>query len=270
METGGGVVFWGTAGRGWSSWFRIGRSMSGVEEQLLAVAEALGHGFEDADLLRDALTHRSFANERPKQAPRDNERLEYLGDSVIGLAASRLLYGRFPNATEGELTRRRADLVCEAALAEVAREIGVGDALRLGKGEARSGGREKPRLLASALEACVGAVCIDGGIGAAIACTERVLESRVSLASPGHSDFKSRIQELAQARQLGVPTYQLVDAVGPDHQRIFHVSVSVDGQVLGDGSGGSKLEAEQAAAREALPTLEADPDALGRPELPDP
>lgn len=224
-----------------------------------SVAEALGHRFRDTARLRDALTHRSFANERPDVAPNDNERLEFLGDAVAGLVVSSLLWERFPDASEGELTRRRADVVCESALADLAGELGIGDALRLGKGEEKSGGREKPRLLASALEACLGAVFVDGGPGVAIECTRRLFADRLDEAPPGASDYKSRVQELAQASGLGTPRYQVRDTEGPDHERTFHVAILVGGETLGVGQGRSKLEAEQAAAQAALDRLTDEP-----------
>jgi ribonuclease-3 len=219
------------------------------------LAAAIGHVFETPELLRDAVTHRSFANERPDAAPRDNERLEFLGDAVVGVVVSAMLWERFPDAPEGELTRRRADLVCEPALAELAASVGIGRALRLGRGEEKSGGRVKPRLLASAFEACMGAVFLDGGAETAIAVARRLFAPRMELAAPGASDFKSRVQELTQSRGQGTPSYELLRTEGPDHDRLFHVAIVVAGSVLAEGSGRSKLEAEQAAAEGALRLL---------------
>ena len=163
---------------------------------MAAVARALGHAFRDPALLRDALTHRSFANERPDLAPCDNERLEFLGDAVLGLAVAAMLFATYPKAREGELTRRRADLICEGALCEVAQGIGLGAALRLGNGEEQTGGRAKPRLLASALEACLGAVYEDAGVEAAFAVVRRLLGDRLAAArGGGAADFKSRAQQ---------------------------------------------------------------------------
>ena len=135
---------------------------------------ALGHSYADPDLLRDALAHKSYAHENPRLAPHNNERLEYLGDAVLGLAIAAELYERYPDAPEGLLTRRRAKLVCEATLAEVALELGLDDWLLLGRGEARSGGREKPRLLASVFEAVLGSLYVDGGMAVAGALITRV------------------------------------------------------------------------------------------------
>ena len=224
-------------------------------ERMAVVAEALGHRFEQGDLLRDALTHRSYANERPKLAPRDNERLEFLGDAVAGFVVSGMLWERFPEAPEGELTRRRADLVCEASLADIARDLGIGEALRLGRGEERSGGRDKPRLLASALEACLGAVYLDGGELAAVRVGRTLFAGRIDGVTPGASDFKSRVQELVQAKHGTTPRYEVLAAEGPDHDRTFRVAIVVGASTLGEGSGRSKGEAEQAAAERAWAQL---------------
>ncbi|MFW5924520.1 MAG: ribonuclease III [Myxococcota bacterium] len=216
------------------------------------VAGALGHRFTDPGLLEEALTHRSLRNERPNLAPRDNERLEFLGDAVLDLVVSALLWEAHPEAPEGELTRRRADLVCENTLSEVARDMGIGPAIRLGRGEERSGGREKPRLLASALEACMGAVYLDGGFAQALEVGRRLLSGRLGSVRPGASDFKSRLQETTQRAGAGTPTYELVRTDGPDHDRVFVVAVCVGDRTMAEAEGRSKLEAEQSAACSAL------------------
>jgi ribonuclease-3 len=202
--------------------------------------------------LLDALTHRSFKNERPDLAATDNERLEFLGDAVIGLLVASLLYVQFPDADEGELTRRRADLVSEKGLSEAAEAIALGDAMRLGKGEQKSGGRSKPRLLASALEALVGAVYSDGGADAAFAVARRIFEPRLHTSAPGHRDAKSRAQEWAQANLGGTPVYRLLGTDGPDHEREFTVAIELHEEEVATGAGRSKIEAEQAAASAAL------------------
>lgn len=228
------------------------------EPDFEAVARALGHHFADEQLLRNALTHRSFANEHPERAPSDNERLEFLGDAVISLSASALLWERFPEATEGELTRRRADLVCEASLAGLARELGLGPALRLGRGEDRSGGRKKPRLLCSALEACVAAVYVDGGIGQAMEVVRKLLTPLLDAPLLGQRDAKTRVQELVQALGEGTPRYVVVGTSGPHHAREFEIACITSLRELGRGVGRSKVEGEQAAARAALAFLEAE------------
>ncbi|AKF03620.1 Ribonuclease III [Sandaracinus amylolyticus] len=220
------------------------------------VAQRLGHAFGDLGLLMTALTHRSYVHEHPELAAADNERFEFLGDAIVGAAAAMVLERRFPTAREGELTRRRADLVNEGALATIAAELGIGDALRLGRGEERSGGRQKPRLLASALEACVAAIFLDAGIEPAIAIARALLAPRIDALAPGAKDFKSRLQERMQARGE-TPRYELERTEGPEHERVFHVIVTApDARVLARGSGRTKLEAEQAAARAALSELE--------------
>lgn len=221
------------------------------QERIAAVAAALGYEFRDATLLRDALTHSSFANERPKQAQSDNERLEFMGDAVLEWVVSTMLWEVFPGATAGEMTRRRADLVCEPALAEIAVALEIGPALRLGRGEERTGGRDNPRLLACALEACVAAVYLDGGNDAAVVVCRRLFEGRFHIGPPGARDFKSRVQEQLQSTGQKPPRYQVLEATGPDHAREFSIGLMVEGQELGRGRGRSKLEAEQAAAEQA-------------------
>jgi ribonuclease-3 len=226
------------------------------EPDLGAIERALGHRFRDDITLRIALTHRSFANEYPERGKGDNERLEFLGDAVLAMVASTLLWERFPSAPEGELTRLRAALVCEASLAELARGLGLGAALRLGKGEERSGGRNKARLLCCAFEAVVAAVYLDAGIGAAEDVLRRLLEPRLLAPRLGERDPKTRVQELVQARGGGAPRYVIVEQEGPEHARVFHAVCSgSDGSELGRGAGRSKVEAEQQAARAALGAL---------------
>ena len=233
--------------------------MSDPVEATRAVAVRLGHTFRDLSLLESALTHRSYVHEHPNLRAGHNERLEFLGDSVFGTAAAMLLYELFPEAREGELTRRRADMVNERALATIAGAIDLGGALRLGRGEDRSGGRTKPRLLASALEACIAAIYLDAGLDRAIEVARALLLPRVDEIAPGQLDFKSRVQERMQSRGEPTPRYELESTEGPEHARIFHVAIATqDGTVIGRGSGRSKLDAEQAAARAALEALTED------------
>lgn len=219
------------------------------------MAAALGHDFSRLALLRQALTHRSFVHERPDLAPDHNETLEFLGDSVVGLAAATLLRERFPTAREGELTRRRADLVCERTLARVAEKLELGPALRLGRGEERSGGRTKARLLASAFEACIAAVLLDADVVRALSVASALLEPFVETNEPGAEDFKSRVQELLQADGRPTPRYELVGHDGPEHARTFHVAIHGEAGELARGQGRSKSDAEQAAARTAYHAL---------------
>ncbi len=226
-----------------------------TEDPLGRLQERIGYSFEDLTLLRDALTHRSFVNEHPDRAPTDNERMEFLGDAILGLAASALLWRQYPTANEGELSRRRADLVCESSLATIGRTHELGELLRLGKGEEKSGGRDKSRLLASALEALIAAVYLDAGEQEAISVARALLAPYLVSDSPGESDYKSRLQEQLQRDGQSPPAYVLLGTEGPDHDRVFHVEVRLGEQALGRGSGRSKLAAEQLAAREALAAL---------------
>ena len=219
----------------------------------------LGHVFRNRRLLRVALTHRSWAHEHAAreglgEGPDSyNERQEFLGDSLIGLAAATLLFDRFDAAREGELTRRRADLVCERTLAHLATDLELGALLRLGRGEDRTGGREKPRLLASAFEACIAAIAVDAGSEVALGVARRLLETAVELLAPGELDFKSRLQEREQAAGRVSPRYELRATEGPEHARTFRVgALDEQGRVIGEGTGRSKSEAEQAAACAAL------------------
>ena len=211
----------------------------------------LGHSFRDRALLDEALTHRSYHNERKQQAPRHNERLEFLGDSILGAAVTAMLFERLPDVREGELTRRRAELVCEAGLAEVADTLDLGAALLLGRGEERSGGRRKPRLLASGVEALVGAVHQDAGFEAAAALVKRLLGPRVG-DTRGERDHKTTFQEWAQRHRSVTPRYELLEMEGPDHARSFRVSLQLGDEDYAAGEGRSKTEAEQEAARVAL------------------
>lgn len=219
---------------------------------LASLAQALGHAFQDTSCLHAALTHRSYANEHSQQQTADNERLEFLGDAVLGLVISDMLCRTFPNASEGELTRRRADLVCESTLAELATELRLGELLRLGKGEFKSGGQRKRRLLACTLEACLGAVFTDGGLPAAQHSIGLLFAQRLLNTEPGQRDHKSRLQRRAQAECHEAPLYTLLHSTGPDHERLFHVELSIAGQVRAQGEGRSKAEAEQQAACRAL------------------
>ena len=217
--------------------------------------DRLGHRFNDPALLELALTHRSWCAEHAGSA--SNERLEFLGDAVLSLVVTQRLYERFGDWTEGDLAKTRASLVNAATLAEVGRSVGLGGLLRLGRGEDASGGRGKPSILADALEAVIGAVYLDGGIGAADDAVGRLLGQRLDTAatSPGHSDFKTRLQELAARRGLEPPAYNVTTS-GPAHDRLFCAEVQAGG-AIGAGTGTTKKDAEQHAAEVAYSTLTA-------------
>ncbi len=212
--------------------------------------------FKDHLLLRRALTHRSFLNENP-EALEDNERLEFLGDAVLDYVVGVWLYNRFPEMAEGDLTRLRAALVRTEQLANFGNQIKIGSALRLGKGEEESGGRERKAILCGAFEALVGALCLDSGIEAVGEFIAIFLEEATKEILLYHRDKdpKSRLQEIIQAEGDPAPFYRVISESGPDHEKIFEVEVLVDGKVLGRGAGPSKQEASVIAARDALETL---------------
>jgi ribonuclease III len=227
---------------------------------------ALDHRFAQPELLRRALTHSSLAHEREADEPRreDNETLEFLGDAVVGLVAAEYVYRRYPELSEGELTRMRGALVSRRHLAEVAEQLELGRYLLLGRGEERSGGRTKMALLANAMEAVIGAIYLDAGLDAAC----RLIEARVigpvvaALREQLHvggsmGDFKSVLQELLQARRQGQPDYRITGETGPDHRKRFFVEVCVAGAALAEGEGRTRKHAEQDAARRAIDKLQA-------------
>ncbi len=220
------------------------------------IETALGYTFQDADLLRVALTHRSYSNERGET---DNyERLEFLGDSVLGLVAARWLYDRHPDQAEGLLAKWKGFLVSARALARFGQAIDLGSELLLGVGEARSGGSAKTSILADTVEAIFGAIYLDGGLAAAGAIIERFLEEALEKLSRPHADPKTRLQELAQARGWGLPHYQVAAESGPDHRKSFTIECTVEGRLMGAAEGRSKKVAEAAAAAVALERLDLD------------
>ena len=215
--------------------------------------DRLGHRFGDTATLELALTHRSWCAEHSGSS--SNERLEFLGDAVLGLVVTQRLYSRFGGWSEGDMAKTRASLVNSATLAEVGRSIGLGDLLRLGRGEAASGGREKTSILADAMEAVIGAVYLDGGIVAADNAVGRLLGSRIDAAAraPGHADFKTRLQELAARLGLAPPVYDVTTS-GPAHDMLFEALVQA-GTASGIGRGSTKKDAEQQAAELAHAAL---------------
>jgi ribonuclease III len=225
-----------------------------VEAPLEALDRALGVSFRDATLREAALTHRSYAFEQGLVVT--NERLEFLGDSVLGLVVTDMAYLTYPELPEGHLAKLRAAIVNMQALADVARHLGIGDLVLLGKGEEQSGGRDKTSILADALEAIFGAIYLDQGLVRTRELIERLFRPRMEayVRGEGDRDFKTILQELASQRLRALPSYQ-VDEQGPDHQKEFTASVSVAGEQLGTGTGRTKKEAEQHAAHEAFDRL---------------
>jgi len=224
---------------------------------LTVLQQTLGVSFNDLSLLEQALVHSSYINENPNFAPASNERLEFLGDAILGFVVAEKLYQDFPHFSEGEMTRLRSTLVRGDSLVRLAKAISLGDYLYLGRGEEASGGRHKPVNLAGALEAVIAAVFLDRGLATGRDFILRLLNKELlEVARQGIVvDYKSQLQELIQARQQLAPTYHIVEAVGPDHDKRFTVEVRVSDTVLGRGSGKSKKIAEAEAARLALEQL---------------
>ena len=212
--------------------------------------ERIGYEFKNKDLLLCALTHSSYANEHKRTVP-CNERLEFLGDSVLGIVTAEYLFNHYADA-EGELTRMRASLVCEESLAVFAKEIDLGSEILLGKGERNNGGNERPSILSDAFEAVIAAIYLDGGKPSAEKFIRRFIEKALAETDKQIKDYKTLLQEITQQNPGEHIEYILVGESGPDHQKNFEVEVHLNSNVIGKGSGRSKKQAEQAAAKEAL------------------
>lgn len=216
--------------------------------------ERLGYQFTDRSLLENALTHSSYANEHRDAGMSSNERLEFLGDSVLGMVVADHLYREHPRMPEGELTRTRAALVCEGSLVEVARALELGKYLRLGKGEDAGGGRERPSILADATEAVLAAIYLDGGIAQARRVIRTLILGNEEEMSASR-DYKTALQELVQRESGQKLAYRLVAEEGPDHAKRFSVEVELNGKTVGAGEGRTKKAAEQNAAKAAIAAL---------------
>ena len=216
---------------------------------------AIGYRFQNTALLENALTHSSYANENRAAGIADNERLEFLGDSVLGFVTAEHLFYAYPGKPEGELTRIRADLVCERNLAKAARSICLGEHLRLGCGEDNSGGRNRDSILSDAMEAVFAAVYLDGGIAEAKALIEKLILADTKNAAASNADYKTMFQELVQRKKNQTIIYEAIGESGPDHDKQFDFRVLLNGKTVGTGSGSSKKRAEQAAARNAIEKL---------------
>ena len=216
---------------------------------------AIGYSFQNITLLQNALTHSSYANERWHNSLMSNERLEFLGDSILGMVVATYLYQTFPDRPEGELTRMRADMVCEQTLAAVAGRIDLGRHLLLGNGEEQGGGRTRNSILADAVESVIAASFLDGGMEAARQFIQKFILVEVPVKKLHNVDYKTGLQELVQQKKNQVLTYTLVGESGPDHDKRFDVEVKLNGKVVGLGSGSSKKRAEQDAARAAMELL---------------
>jgi len=216
---------------------------------------AIGYRFSNITLLQRALTHSSYANERWHDSLMSNERLEFLGDSILGMVVAEHLYRNFPDRPEGELTRMRADMVCETSLAAIAFKLKLGDHLMLGHGEEQSGGRTRPSILADAVESVIAASFLDGGMGAAEGIIRQFVLCNVPVTKLQNKDYKTALQELVQQKKDQRLSYLLTGESGPDHDKVFTVEVTLNGNVVGQGSGSSKKRAEQDAARGAIENL---------------
>jgi len=234
------------------------------EKGIQALEAKLGYTFSDRTLLRNALLHRSHIHVTGLERERSNERLEFLGDAVLGLVVNEELYRNFPDRSEGDLTKMKALLVCGTRLSEVAGHIHLGVHIHMSRSEAATGGRNRSSILADTTEALLGAVYLDGGLGPARKVINRVVlqGSENLLARRSLRNYKSRLQELIQARHKSPPRYRVLDVEGPDHDRLFKVAVTFSGKTLGLGEGRNKKTAEQNAAQEALTALVGDPEQL--------
>ena len=217
---------------------------------------AIGYRFKNISYLQNALAHSSYANERWHDGLKSNERLEFLGDSVLGMLVAEYLYKTFPDRPEGELTRMRADMVCERALAEIAVKLDLGKHIMLGKGEEQGGGRSRGSIQADAVESIIAACYLDGGMDAARGFIERFVLCRVPVTKLKNTDYKTALQELVQQRKNQIIQYVLVGETGPDHDKQFRVNLLLNGEMMGTGTGGSKKKAEQEAAKAAMEVLQ--------------
>ena len=228
-----------------------------MEKKLKELEQKIGYRFHDFRLLKQAMMHSSYTNEKNLPKHRCNERLEFLGDAVLELVSSEFLFREYPETPEGELTTTRASMVCEPSLALCARDIGLGDYLLLGKGEEATGGRFRDSVTSDAMEALIGAVYLDGGFTNAKEFIHRCILTDLEDKKLFY-DSKTILQEMTQAMKAGNVSYRLVDEKGPDHCKSFAVEVLVGGKVCGSGSGRSKKAAQQKAAYEAILRLRKD------------
>ena len=216
---------------------------------------AIGYRFNNITLLQKALTHSSYANERWHDSLKCNERLEFLGDSILGMVVAEHLYRNFPDRPEGELTRMRADMVCETSLAAIAGKLELGRHMLLGHGEEQGGGRERASILADAVESVIAACYLDGGMDAARGLIDRFVLCDVPVARLHNADYKTALQELVQQKKNQTLSYCLAGESGPDHHKQFVAQVSLNGHIVGQGAGTSKKRAEQEAAKAAIEAL---------------
>ena len=225
------------------------------EQQLKLLQMKLGYKFRNLSLLKTALTHSSFANENRGKGGSSNERLEFLGDSVLGMTVAALIFNGRPDMPEGQMTRLRAELVCEKNLAALAETLNLGDFLLLGRGEEKGGGRERPSILADAVEAVLAAVYLDGGFKPVERLISKYIWMQKNPREFENTDYKTSLQEVIQEKAGQTLSYHVTDESGPDHMKLYTVEVRLNGNFIGGGAGKSKKEAEQAAAQAALGTF---------------
>lgn len=227
-------------------------------KKLKALEKAIGYRFRNKSLLNQALTHKSYANEISRSKEEDNERLEFLGDSVLGMVISRILYDDYPDKDEGILTRYKSQLVSGATLGRIAKDIRIGEYLLLGKGEEASGGRKHASNILCSLEAIIGAIYLDGDIKSAYKSINKIFQPELQLVKEGKGlkDYKSILQQAALKEFKTIPSYRILSEIGPDHKKHFIVEVLISGKRQGIGSGPNKKSAEQAAAKEAIFVIE--------------
>ena len=218
--------------------------------------KAIGYSFKNITLLQNALCHSSYANERWHDSLKSNERLEFLGDSILGMVVADHLYSTFPGRPEGELTRMRADMVCEKSLAVVANRLELGKHLMLGRGEELGGGRNRDSILADCVESVIAACYLDGGMDSAVKFIREFILVNVPVTKLKNADYKTALQELVQQKKNQTIVYRLIGESGPDHDKQFQVELKLNDEVVGVGTGSSKKRAEQAAAKAALELLQ--------------
>jgi len=225
---------------------------------LIELEKKIGYSFQNTKFIEEALTHSSYSNERRKEARKNNERLEFLGDSVLGIVISDHLFKNFPDMPEGELTKIRSKIVCETTLGECSRAIGLGQYMFFGKGEEMTGGRDRTSILADAYEALIASIYMDGGLEAGSNFILTHMKKKINDAIVGNVflDYKTHLQELVQVNKTNKIKYEIIGEEGPDHCKVFHTQVSLNELVIGTGIGRSKKESEQEAAKMALRKVE--------------
>lgn len=229
-----------------------------MEKQLKLLEEAIKYHFKNQQYIVRALTHSSYSNENKKEKPKNNERLEFLGDSVLGLVISEYLFSHYHQLEEGQLTKIRAKIVCEASLGEASKVLKLGEYMLFGRGEELTGGRERMSILADAFEALIAAIYLDGGMECVKTVVLGQLGSVIEAAVQGKLfvDYKTRLQEIIQVQKGNRIKYEIIKEEGPDHAKVFHTEVRLNDEIIGVGSGSSKKESEQAAAKEGLKRFE--------------